>query len=166
MELREAEDWIVEPRLLMVPGVTDITPFGGLIKQYQIQIDPMALARYNLSISQVAVAVGANNGNAGGAQLDNGQQSMVIRGVGLIRSAADIGNIVVNEAKGVPVFIRDIAQVTIGAAPQTGIFGVNDKSGGVEGIILMRRGENPSEVLTGVKEAVDDINRNLLPKGL
>ena len=166
MELREAEDWIVEPRLLMVPGVTDITPFGGLIKQYQIQIDPMALARYNLSISQVAVAVGANNGNAGGAQLDNGQQSMVIRGVGLIRSAGDIGNIVVNEAKGVPVFIRDIAQVTIGAAPQTGIFGVNDKSGGVEGIVLMRRGENPSEVLTGVKEAVDDINRNLLPKGL
>lgn len=166
MELREAQDWIVEPRLLMVPGVTDITPFGGLIKQYQIEIDPMALARYNLSITQIAVSVGANNGNAGGAQLDNGQQSMVIRGVGLIKTAADIGNIVVNEAKGVPVFVRDIATVKIGAAQQTGIFGVNDKSGGVEGIVLMRRGENPSEVLTGVKTAVDDLNNNLLPKGM
>src|SRR5277367_1193395 len=93
MELREIEDWIVEPRFLQVPGVTDVTPFGGLIKQYQIVIDPLALSRYNLSISQIAQAVGANNGNAGGALLDNGQQSMVIRGVGLIRSAADIGNI-------------------------------------------------------------------------
>ncbi len=166
MQLREVEDWIVEPRFLQVPGVTDITPFGGLIKQYQIEIDPLALARYNLSIAQVAQAVGANNGNAGGAQLDNGQQSMVIRGVGLIRSPADIGNIVVNEAKGVPVFIRDVAQVKTGAAPQSGIFGVNEKSGGVEGIVLMRRGENPSEVLKGIKAAADDLNTNLLPKGI
>ena len=77
----------MEPRFLQVPGVTDITPFGGLIKQYQIEVDPLALARYNLSIAQIAQAVGANNGNAGGALLDNGQQSMVIRGVGLIRIA-------------------------------------------------------------------------------
>ncbi len=166
MQLRELEDWVVEPRFLQVPGVTDVTPFGGLIKQYQIEIDPLALARYNLSISQVAQAVGNNNANAGGAQLDNGQQSMVIRGVGLIRTPADIGNIVVNEAKGVPVFVRDIAKVTTGAAPQTGIFGVNNKSGGVEGIVLMRRGENPSEVLQGIKAAADDLNNNLLPKGV
>ena len=166
MQLREYEDWIVEPRFLQVPGVTDITPFGGLIKQYQIEIDPLALARYNLSIAQIAQAVGANNSNGGGAQLDNGQQSMVIRGVGLIRNASDIGNIVVNEAKGVPIFIRDVAQVKIGAAMQTGIFGVNEKSGGVEGIVLMRRGENPSDVLTGIKSAADDLNNNLLPKGI
>jgi cobalt-zinc-cadmium resistance protein CzcA len=166
MQLRELEDWVVEPRFLQVPGVTDVTPFGGLIKQYQIEIDPLALARYNLSISQIGQAVGANNGNAGGALLDNSQQSMVIRGVGLIRNAADIGNIVVNEAKGVPIFVRDLGNVKIGAAPPTGIFGLNGKSGGVEGIVLMRRGENPSEVLQSIKTAAEDINTNLLPKGV
>ncbi len=166
MDLREVEDWVVEPHLLQVPGVTDITPFGGLIKQYHVEINPIALARYNLSIAQVASAISSNNGNAGGAQLDNGQQSMVIRGVGLIRNSSDIGNIVVNEAKGVPVFIRDLAVVKIGAAAQTGIFGLNDKSGGVEGIVLMRRGENPSDVLLGIKTAVDELNTSLLPKGV
>ncbi|MBS1871565.1 MAG: efflux RND transporter permease subunit [Acidobacteria bacterium] len=166
MQLREVEDWIVEPRFLQVPGVTDVTPFGGLIKQYQIEIDPTALGKYNLSISQIAQSVGANNGNAGGALLDNKQQSMVIRGVGLIQSAADIENIVVNESKGVPVFVRDIGHVRIGAAQQTGIFGINGKSGGVEGIVLMRRGENPTEVLAGIKEAADDLNQNRLPKGI
>lgn len=166
MELRELEDWVVEPRFLQVPGVTNITPFGGLIKQYQVEIDPLALSRFNLPISQVAVAIGANNGNAGGAMLDNGQQSLVIRGVGLIRNTTDIGNIVVSEARGVPIFVRDLATVQIGAAPQTGIFGINEKSGGVEGIILMRRGENPSEVLAGIKNAVDDLNNTLLPKGV
>src|SRR5262249_45754057 len=90
---------------------------------------------------------------------------MVIRGVGLVQSAEDIGNIVVAENKGVPVFIRDIGAVKIGAAPPTGIFGVG-KGGGVEGIVLMRRGENPSEVLKGVHDAAEDINANRLPPGV
>ena len=166
MQLREIEDWVVEPRFLQVPGVTDVTPFGGLIKQYQVEINPSALPKYNLSISQIAQAITANNGNAGGALLDNKQQSMVIRGVGLIRDPSDIENIVVNENRGVPVFVRDLGQVRIGSAQQTGIFGVNAKSGGVEGIVLMRRGENPTEVLTGIKAAVEDLNENRLPKGV
>src|SRR5499427_8548365 len=82
MDLREAQDWIVTPRFLQVAGVADVTPFGGLIKQYQIQIDPAALSRFNVSISQIAQAISLNSANAGGALLDNGQQSMVIRGVG------------------------------------------------------------------------------------
>ncbi len=166
MALRELEDWVIEPRLLQVPGVADVTPFGGLIKQYQIEIDPLALDKYDLSISQIAQAVNANNQNAGGALLDNRQQAMVIRGVGLIQAIADIENIVVTEAQGVPVFIRDLGRVTIGAAPQTGLFGVNGRSGGVEGIVLMRRGENPSEVLQGIKEAVDELNAMRLPAGV
>ncbi len=166
MVLREVEDWIIEPRFLQVPGVTDVTPFGGLIKQYQIEIDPNSLAKYNLTINQIAQAVTANNGNAGGALLDNKQQSMVIRGVGLIRNTGDIENIVVNENRGVPVFVRDVARVRIGAAQPTGIFGVNGKSGGVEGIVLMRRGENPTEVLAGIKAAAEDLNANRLPKGM
>jgi cobalt-zinc-cadmium resistance protein CzcA len=166
MKLRELEDWVVEPRFLQVPGVADVTPFGGLIKQYQVEVDPLALSKYNLSIPQVADAIRANNGNAGGALLDNKQQSMVIRGVGLIRDTSDIGDIVITESAGVPVFVKDVAKVEIGAAPQTGIFGLNDQSGGVEGIVLMRRGENPSDVLESIKAAVVDLNENRLPPGV
>jgi cobalt-zinc-cadmium resistance protein CzcA len=165
IQLREFQDWIIEPRFRQVPGIADVTPFGGLVKQYQIELDPASLDKYNLSISQIAQAVGANNQNAGGALLDNSQQSMVIRGVGLIQTTGDIENIVVAEQKGVPVFVRDLGRVKIGAAPPTGIFGIGDKTG-VEGIVLMRRGENPSEVLKGVHEAVEDINSTRLPPGV
>ena len=166
MKLRELEDWVVEPRFLQVPGVADVTPFGGLIKQYEIQVNPMSLFKYGLSIAQIADAIKANNSNAGGAMLDNKQQSMVIRGVGLIQNPEDIGNIVVTAVKGVPVFVKDIARVAITPEPRTGIFGVGNQSGGVEGIVLMRRGENPSEVLKSIKEAVDDLNGTRLPKGV
>jgi heavy metal efflux system protein len=165
IQLRELEDWVIEPRFRQVPGIADVTPFGGLVKQYQVEIDPKALDKYNLGIGQVAQAIAANNQNAGGAMLDNGQQSMVVRGVGLVRTSDDIANIVVNETKGVPVFVRDIGNVKIGAAPPTGIFGVGEETG-VEGIVLMRRGENPSEVLKGVHEAVEDINATRLPPGV
>ncbi len=161
--LRELQDWVVTPRFLQVPGVADVTPFGGFVKQYQIEVDPLALDKFNLSIGQIAQAVNANNQNAGGALLDNRQQSMVVRGVGLIESARDIENIVVREARGVPVFIGDIGRVRIGAAPQTGIFGYNDETGAVEGIVLMRRGENPSEVLKGIHAAVEDLQATRLP---
>jgi cobalt-zinc-cadmium resistance protein CzcA len=166
MKLRELQDWVITPRFLQVEGVADVTPFGGLTKQFQIQIDPLLLTKYNLSIAQIAQAVRANNNNAGGALLDNKQQAMVIRGVGQIQSISDIENIVVSESGGVPIFVRDIGHVSIGAAPQTGIFSVNDTNGGVEGIVLMRRGENPSEVLNGIKEAVEELNTTRLPKGV
>ncbi len=165
IQLRELEDWVIEPRFRQVPGIADVTPFGGLVKQYQIEINPSSLVKYNLGIGQIAQAVSANNQNAGGSMLDNGQQSMVIRGVGLVKTAEDIGNIVVTEAKGVPVFVRDIGTVKIGAAQPTGIFGIGNETG-VEGIVLMRRGENPSEVLQGVHDAVEDINANRLPPGV
>ncbi|PJF45812.1 MAG: CusA/CzcA family heavy metal efflux RND transporter, partial [Candidatus Thermofonsia Clade 3 bacterium] len=123
-----------------------------------------ALAKYNLSVARVAASIGANNSNAGGALLDNGQQAMVIRGIGLIRNADDISNIVVAESGGVPIYVKDVARVAVGAAPRTGIFAVGDDRDGVEGIVLMRRGENPSEVLRAIKEAVADLNQNRLPK--
>jgi len=165
IQLREFQDWVIEPRFRQVAGIADVTPFGGLVKQYQVELDPTAIDKYNLSIAQIAQAVGANNQNAGGAMLDNGQQSMVIRGVGLVQSTDDIANIVVAEQKGVPLFVRDIGRVRIGAAQPTGIFGVGTQTG-VEGIVLMRRGENPSEVLNGIHEAVEDINANRLPPGV
>ena len=166
MQLRELQDWVVAPRYLQVAGVADVTPFGGLVKQYQIEIDPLALEKYKLSISQIADAVNASNQNAGGAMIDNKQQSMVVRGVGLIRSVADIESSVVGQANGVAIYVRDVGKVQIGAAPQTGIFGSGDKSGGVEGIVLMRRGENPSEVLRLIHEATDELNGGILPQGV
>jgi cobalt-zinc-cadmium resistance protein CzcA len=164
MSLRELQDWVVAPRFLQAPGVADVTPFGGLVKEYQVQVKPLALAKYNLSIAQVSDALARNNRNAGGALLDNRQQSMVIRGVGQLQTVGDIESIIIAETRGVPVFVRDVATVRIGAAPQTGVFGVNGGRSGVEGIVLMRRGENPTEVLKGIKEAVADLNNGRLPK--
>ena len=154
------------PRILQVPGVADVVPFGGLVKQYQVEISPSSLQKYGLTVKQVADALRANNRNAGGALLDTDQQSMVIRGVGRIRGVADIENIVLAAARGVPVVVRDVGTVRIGAALQTGMFALNDQPGGVEGIVLLRRGENPSEVLKGLKTAVEELNTSGLPRGV
>jgi cobalt-zinc-cadmium resistance protein CzcA len=166
LQLREIEDWVVAPRILQVPGVADVVPFGGLIKQYQVEISPALLQKYGLTVRQVADALRTNNRNAGGALLSTDQQSMVIRGVGRIRGVSDIENIVLAAARGVPVLVRDIGSVRIGAAPQTGVFALNDQAGGVEGIVLLRRGENPSEVLKSLKAAIEELNTSGLPRGV
>src|SRR5262250_146359 len=169
MQLREIQDWVVAPRLLQVPGVADVTPFGGLIRQYEIQVNPRALDKYNLGVKQIADAVKNNNRNAGGALLRMGQQSLAIRGSGLIQDSEDVGNIVLDAQKNVPVFVRDIGKVAIGNLPQTGIFALNRDpvgTGRVEAIVLMRRGENPSDVLAAIHEAVEEINSTRLPRGV
>ena len=166
MELRELQDWVITPRFLQEPGVADVATFGGLVKQYHVEVNPILLEKYGITVSQVAKAISSNNQNAGGALLDNRQQSIVVRGVGLIRSPEDIENIVLSASKGVPVFIRDIGRVHIGPALQTGIFGLDSKTGGVEGLVLMRRGENPSQVLEAIKDAVEDLNQSRLPDGV
>jgi len=166
LELRELEDWVVAPRLLQVPGVADVVPFGGLVKQYQIEVSPPSLSKYGLSIKNVVDAIQANNKNAGGSLLSTDQQSMVIRGVGRITSVHDIENIVLVASKGIPVLVRDVGTVRIGNAPQTGIFGWNEHSGGIEGIVLLRRGENMSDVLTNVNIAIEEINTSRLPEGV
>jgi heavy metal efflux system protein len=169
MRLREIQDWILTPRLLQVPGVADVVTFGGQVRQYQIEIDPRALDKYRVSVRQLADTVKSNHRNAGGALLDVGQQSLPIRGSGLIRSIEDIEQIVLDAPKGVPFFVRDIGRVRIGAVPQTGIFAVDNQPtgvGGVEGIVLMRRWENPSEVLDAVHGAVDELNGSRLPPGV
>ncbi|MEK7751680.1 MAG: efflux RND transporter permease subunit, partial [Acidobacteriota bacterium] len=165
MQLRELQDWVIAPRFLQVPGVGDAFAFGGLVKQYQIEIDPLALYKYKLSIKAIADAVGANNKNSGGSLLRSGQQELVVRGVGMLRSTADIEYVVVASVRGTPVFMRDVGRVRLAAAPRTGIFGLNGRTGGVEGIVVMRRDENPSVVLVGVREAVDELNATGLPKG-
>lgn len=169
MRLRELQDWVVTQRLLQIPGVADVTIFGGLVRQYEIQLDPKALNKYKFSVRQVADAVKNNNRNAGGALLTMGHQSLAIRGSGLIRSSEDIGNIVLDAQKNVPVYVRDVGRVTVGHLPPTGIFAMNRDPlgpGGVEGIVLLLRWENASEVLARIHEAVDELNRTGLPQGV
>ncbi len=168
MQLRELQDWVVTPRLLQIPGVADVTIFGGLVRQYEVQLDPKALNKYKFSVRQVADAVKNNNRNAGGALLTMGHQALAIRGSGLIRSADDVGDIVIDAQKNVPVYIRDVGRVTVGHLPQTGIFAMNRDPvgpGGVEGIVLLLRWENASEVLDRVHEAVDELETRL-PQGV
>lgn len=165
-QLRELQDWIIAPRLLQASGIADVVPFGGLVKQYQIQINPLALEKYKINLKDLADAVSESNQNAGGALLDNKQQSLAVRGVGLLKTVSDIENSVVAENGGVPVFVKDLGKVTLGSAPPTGVFGLSKNSGGVEGIVLMRRGENPTEVLKRVHDAVDELNGERLPPGV
>jgi len=166
MKLREIQDWVVLPRLLQVPGVADVATFGGLVKTYRVELDPLKLEKFALTAKQVADAISANNRNAGGGVVDNQQQSLVVRGVGLVRSRQDIERIVIGAFNGVPLFVRDVAQVSVAPAPQTGIFGYDDVSGGVEGIVLLRRWENPSDTLAALKEAIAELNSQLAPQGI
>jgi heavy metal efflux system protein len=168
-QLRELQDWVVAPRLLQVEGVADVVTFGGLVRQYEIALDPRALDRYHFGVRQLADAVKANNRNAGGALLDLGQQSLPIRGSGLVQSVEDLQDVVLDAPKGVPIFVRDLGRVRLGAQPQTGLFGldrVQSPAGGVEGIVLLRRWQNPSEVLTGIHAAVAELNGGRLPQGV
>lgn len=158
MRLRTLQDWVVAPRLLQAPGVTDVVTFGGEVRQYQVELDPLALEKYHLSIEDIDGAIEDNNANAGGGVIDNGQQAIAVRSVGQLQSAEDIASTLVGVDDGVPIFVRDVATVRIGAAPPTGIFGIDATQGGVEGLVLMRRWENPSEVLAGIHARVDALN--------
>jgi heavy metal efflux system protein len=169
MQLRELQDWVVTQRLLQIPGVADVTIFGGLVRQYEIQLNPKALDKYKFSVRQIADAVKNNNRNAGGALMTMGHQSLAIRGSGLLQSADDIGSTVIDAQKNVPVYVRDVGRVTVGHLPQTGIFALDRDPlgpGGVEGIVLLLRWENASEVLARIHEAVDELNQSGLPQGV
>ncbi len=166
MKLREIQDWVVAPRLMQVPGVGDVFAFGGLVKQYEIALEPMALYKYGLSVRQIAEAVAAGNGNAGGSMIPSGEQALVVRGIGRLRTLSDIEDVVVASHGGTPIFVRDVAKVRVSHEPPTGVFGLDERNGLVEGIVAMRRGENPSETLRGIREAVDELNRSGLPAGV
>lgn len=154
MQLRELQDWVVAPRLLQAPGVADVVTFGGEVRQHQVELDPLALARFGLSIADVAAAIQENNANAGGGVIDDGQQSIAVRSVGQLQSSEDIAATFVGVHDGVPIFVHDLAAVKIGPAPPTGVFGIDRTQGGVEGIVLMRRWENPSDVLAKIHALV------------
>jgi heavy metal efflux system protein len=165
-ELRSLEDWVVERALRLSPGVADVVSRGGFIKQYQVSLDLARMKSYGVTLQQVFNALGRGNANAGGNYIEQGEQQYLIRGIGLLRSPDDIGSIVIAEHGGTPLLIRDFADVTIGAVPRQGLVGRNDDDDIVTGIVLMRKGENPSEVLTDVKERIARLNGSVLPRGV
>src|SRR5438128_10519812 len=164
-DLRTLEDWVVERNLRMVPGVADIVSIGGLIKTYEVNPDLARVRGYGLTLQQVYTACSRGNANVGGSKVEQGPQQYLIRGLGLLQSPDDIGNIVLTSRKGVPVHIRDVASVNIGAVPREGVVGEGENDDVVAGIVLMRKGENPSEVLKAVKNKVAVLNRSVLPPG-
>ena len=171
-QLRDLQDWVIRPFLLQVPGIADITTFGGPLKQFQILISPDKLRKYNLTVSEIITAVEQNNQNTGGNTITRGGQGFAVRGLGAIKAIQDIQNILLTSVQGVPVFIRDVASVEVGPPPPSGILGYTFKSesiesnSGTEGIILLRRGENPSEVLRKVKAQIATLEDSELPEGV
>ncbi len=166
-ERRTVQDWVVRPLLRSIPGVAEINSQGGYVKQFQALLDPGRLRHYNLSVQQVVQAIAANNSNASGGILPQVNEQYLIRGVGLIQSVEDIGNIVVKEQSGVPVFVKDVAQVQIGSEVRQGAIIKGGYTEGVSGIVLMMRGGNAKQVVSRVKARVEQINsQNMLPDGL
>jgi len=165
-ELRSIEDWTVERALRQVPGVADVVAMGGAIKQYEVQPNLDALRAYKVTFQNLLDALGRGNANAGGSYVAQGAQQFTIRGIGLLRSSEDIGRIVVAAHNGTPVLIRDVAQVKVGAVPRLGVVGQDQDDDVVTGIVVMRKGENPREVLQGVKQKIAELNARGLPPGV
>ncbi|HJT73169.1 MAG TPA: CusA/CzcA family heavy metal efflux RND transporter [Chitinophaga sp.] len=171
-DIRDLQDWVIKPNLLQVPGIADITTFGGPLKQFHILTAPDKLRKYDLTMQDVIDAVQKNNQNTGGNIINRGEQGFAVRGLGAVKTEQDIQNIVLKAANGMPVYLKDVATVEIAPPPPSGVMGYTinatktNSSNGVEGIILLRRYENPSEVLKLLKDKIKDLEQNELPKGV
>ncbi|MCT3662735.1 efflux RND transporter permease subunit [Elizabethkingia anophelis] len=169
-ELTDLQNFVIIPRIKQVSGIADVTNFGGITTQFQIELDPHKLEQYGLSLSEVTETISKNNVSAGGSMLPRGDLSYVIRGIGLVKDLNDLGKIVVKTENGVPVFLNDVGTLKYGNLERKGILGYSDKkrnySESVEGIVLLLRGQNPSQVLEGVHQAVDELNNETLPPGV
>jgi cobalt-zinc-cadmium resistance protein CzcA len=163
-DLKTIDDWDIVKQYKSVPGVADLSPLGGPTMQYQVLVDPTKLAGAGLSSTDVATALAANNDNAGGGFYSEGGQFYYVRGLGRIVTPEDIGEIVLAVHNGVPILVRDVAQVVIGSAPRLGQFGFDSANDAVEGVVLMRTGEQAQTVLRRVEAKTAELNRSILPK--
>ncbi|HAP46028.1 MAG TPA: CusA/CzcA family heavy metal efflux RND transporter [Afipia sp.] len=167
LDLKTLQDWVLQRRFRSVPGVIDVTSWGGKTKTYELQVDFNKLTAFGLTLPQVLQAVGNANINVGGNTVNIGTQSAVVRGVGLIRSIDDLATTMISQSGGNPVLVRDIATVTVGEKPRLGVAGMNADDDIVQGIVLMRRGEQSSPTIARVEKLVSTINNsNILPPGV
>jgi heavy metal efflux system protein len=166
-DLKTLQDWVLQRRFRAVPGVIDVTGWGGKTKTFELQVDFNKLIANGLTLPQMLQAVGNANINVGGNTVDIGSQSAVVRGVGLIRSMDDLANTMVSQSGGNPVLVKDLATVTVGEKPRLGIAGLDDDDDIVQGIVLMRRGEQSTPTITRVEQLVASINASsILPPGV
>ncbi|MGO3934314.1 CusA/CzcA family heavy metal efflux RND transporter [Rhodopseudomonas pseudopalustris] len=161
-ELSEIQSWTVIPALKQVAGVADVSNFGGITTQFQLELDPSQLMRFHLSLKNVFDAIEANSSNSGGSVLNRGELGYVVRGIGLIQSLDDMGNIVVAQRGGTPIFVRDLGKLKLSNQERRGVFGKDHRSDMVSGIVLLLRGDNPSQVLDGIHAKVAMLNKTLL----
>jgi cobalt-zinc-cadmium resistance protein CzcA len=165
-ELRTLQDWVVEKQMRLVPGVADVVTMGGTMKQYEVNPDLARMRDYKVTLAQLFTALSRANANAGGGAVTQGRQQFLVRSLGSFLTSADIGQVVVAENKGTPLLVKDIADVRVGSAPPQGLAGQDDADDIVNGIVVMRKGENPSRVLEALKEKIEYINAQVLPKGV
>ncbi|MDI9337899.1 MAG: CusA/CzcA family heavy metal efflux RND transporter, partial [Alphaproteobacteria bacterium] len=172
IQLRDLQDWVIKPAILQVPGIADVTTFGGPLKQFHILMSPESLRKFNIDIDDVIEAIETNNQNTGGNIVARGEQGFAIRGLGAIKNENDINHIVLKTYNQSPIFIKDIGSVEITPPQPSGVLGytINADSthinSGVEGIVLLRRYENPGDVLKLLKEKLQELQENELPPGV
>jgi heavy metal efflux system protein len=165
-ELLAWQDWVIDRQLRAVPGVADIVSFGGARKVYEVNINPLLISKYDITPLEVYEAISKSNINVGGDVIEKNGQAYVVRGIGLLTSIQDINNILIETVKDVPVLVRNVATVKEGSIPRVGLVGLDDNDDVVEGIIVMRKGENPAQVLSRVKEKIAEINEKVLPSDI
>jgi cobalt-zinc-cadmium resistance protein CzcA len=162
-ELKTLQDWVIERQFLGVPGVGDVVSFGGEVKTYEIKVNPLKLASYGITPLDVYTAAAKSNINVGGDVIVDNSQSYVVRGIGLLNNVEEIGNIIVTNINGTPILVKDVADVDISQLPRLGQVGRDAQNDVVEGIIVMRKGENPSDVIKRVQAKITYLNEKILP---
>jgi heavy metal efflux system protein len=165
-ELKEIQDWVIDKRIKAVPGVADVISFGGEVKTLEVTLNPNLLSSYNFSPDHVFEALHENNSNVGGDVIESGTQTFLVRGLGLVSSLQDIESIIIENVNGTPIRIKDVATVMESYRPRLGKVGRGTEEDVVEGIVLLRKGENPSEVLKKLNETITDLNNRVLPAGV
>lgn len=168
--LTDIHKWTIIPYLRQIAGVADVSNYGGITTQYQIELKPERLTAYGISLDDITEKIEENNLNAGGSMISEGSLSYVIRGIGLVSDLEGLGNIVIKSYEGIPVFLRDLGNLKYGTLERKGVLGFcddqRDYDDAVEGIVQMLRGENPSDVLDRIHVAVDELNEEVLPPGV
>ena len=164
-EIRAIQDWQIQPVLHTVPGVADVVSYGGAVKQYQVNLNPYQLKKFEVSIDQVSQALTNSSSNVGGGLMHRGEEALVVRGVGLYKRLDDIAQTVVASRAGRPILVSDLGEVSVGDRPRSGIVAFNDRNDVVQGVVVMTKGQNAAKVVEGLREKVAQINATL-PKGV
>ena len=163
-ELKTFQDWVIERKLRAVPGVADIVSFGGEVKTFEVSVNPNQLINYGVTTLELYDAIAKSNINVGGDVITRSSQAYVVRGIGLINDVKEIENIVVKNINGTPILVKNLADVHESSLPRLGQVGRMEEDDVVQGIVVMRKGENPSEVIAALKDKIADIQQNSLPE--